>query len=69
MVKTNKTKFINTGPRLIGVKNLSNKVLSSVHDYLLRKKEIQLLVVFDSSHDSSSHFIEDHLSPKVELIS
>ena len=69
MVKTNKTKFINTGPRLIGVKNLSKKVMSSVHDYLLRKKNCQLLVVLDSSDDSSLHFIEDRLSPKVELIS
>ena len=68
MVKTNKTKFIKTGPRLIGVKNLSKKVMPSVHDYLLRKKNWQLLVGFDSSADSSEHFIKDRLSPKVELI-
>ena len=34
VIKTNKTKIINTGPRLIGVKTLSKKVMSSVQDYL-----------------------------------
>ena len=46
VVKTNKTKFINTGPRLIGVKNLSKKVMSSVHDYLLRKKKLPIVGSF-----------------------
>ena len=36
----------NTGPRLLGVKNLSKKVMSSVHDYLLRKKKLPIVGSF-----------------------